>query len=758
MASGDGAELAELLRGWRERALLTQEQLAERAQLSVRTIRRLESGHPQRPYAESIRLLANALGLTDDDRTMLTAACREQDAGPPRPASRPMAGVPRQLPMAVPHFVGRAAELARLTALAGEIDGPSGAVVISAIDGTAGVGKTALALYWAHQAADRFPDGQLYVNLRGFDPTGAPMRAADAIHGLLHALGVDPQRIPTDLDARAGLYRSLLCGRRALVLLDNARDADQVRPLLPGGGPSLVLVTSRNRLSGLAAAEGARTITLDLLTAEEARLLLARRLGPERLAGQRRAVDDLVARCAHLPLALAIVAARAEARPGVPLAELAAELASGPSLDALDTGDRRTRLGTVLSWSYGSLSDGAARLFRLLGVHPGPDATLPAMASLVGQPVSRVRPLLDELARGNLVTEHAAGRFTFHDLLRAYAVELASAHDSDAGRLAALHRVLDHYLHNAHAAAMVLDPHRHPIAMSAPPEGIVVQHYVRHEDALAWFAAEHAVLLAAVRVSECARLDAHTWQLAWTLMTFLEWRGRWDDWIAITHAALDAARRVADRTAEARIHRSLGRAHACLRQYDDAHTQFRCALDLYRSLGDRTGLGHTHLSSSSALSWEGRHGDSVRAARTALRHYRVVGDVFGQAAALNNIGWGLAQQGDHRRALVYCGRALSLKEEVDDARSEANTWDSLGYAHRHLGHRELAITCYQRAVDLLRASGDRYQEADTLNNLGDLYHALGDPLAAQDAWRLALDILDQLGLPGADRIRAKLAR
>ena len=759
MTSRGGMALGELLRGWSERALLTQEQLAQRARLGVRTIRRLETGGSHRPYAGSLRLVADALCLNDEELTLLRAAWTPTaSGGPERPAgpTGPAPSVPRQLPPAVRDFVGRAAELARLTALADEVAGSDGMVQISAIDGTAGVGKTALALHWAHRAAGRFPDGQLYVNLRGFDPT-APTSPSEALHGFLHALGVDPDRIPAGLDARAGLYRSLLAGRRVLVVLDNARDADQARPLLPGSGASLVLVTSRNQLPGLAAAEGARLITLDLLTTDEAVQLLALRLGPERLDGQQGAVYELVARCARLPLALAIVAAQAEARPHIPLAALAVELGGGRSLEALDTGDRMTRMRTVLSWSYLGLGDGAARLFRLLGVHPGPDATVPAMASLMGLPASHILPMLEELTGGHLVSEHAPGRFTQHDLLRAYSIELARAHETGAGRHAALLRVLGHYLHTGHEATMRLDPHRHPIAMIELSPGVVPEQLADHEQALAWFTAEHAVVVAAVRLAESSRLDAHTWQLSWTLMTFLEWRGHWDDWVALGRAALDSARRLGDRSTEAGIHRILGRGHARLRRHDEALAHFQCALDLYQALEDRTGLAHTHVNISSAQEWRGRHRDAIDHARRAAEYYAATGDRHGEAATFNNIGWCHAQMRNYRRALVYCQRAVALHHEVGDPRGEANAWDSLGYAQHHLGRHDLAMVCYQNAIDLFHASGDRYQEADTLDHLGDARRAAGDVNCARDAWCRALDTLDQHGLPGADQVRAKLA-
>jgi Domain of unknown function (DUF4062) len=381
------------------------------------------------------------------------------DADPPPP---PEMAVPRQLPTAVAGFAGRAAELEALTGLLEEPTLPGGTVVISAIDGTAGIGKTALAVQWAHQVADQFPDGQLYVNLRGFDPAGPPVTPAEAVRGFLDAFEVPAAPIPASLESQAARYRSLLAGRRVLVLLDNAHDADQVRPLLPGSPGCSVVVTSRNRLSSLIA-DGAHPLTVGLFTEADARQMLTRRLGEDRVAAQPQAVQQIIARCARLRLALSIVAARAAAHPDFPLTALAEELRDAEGrLQALD------RVTAVFSWSYRQLSDPAARLFRLLGLHPGPDITAPAAASLAAVPLAAVRPMLAELADANLITEHTPGRFTFHDLLRAYATTQTRTHDPGSDRNAALERILDHYLHTAQAAWSLSYPHQQQAITLAP--------------------------------------------------------------------------------------------------------------------------------------------------------------------------------------------------------------------------------------------------------------------------------------------------
>jgi Helix-turn-helix domain/NB-ARC domain len=454
------------LRRQREAAGLTQDDLAELTGLSVRAISDLERGRTRRPHPRSIRTLAGALGLSGAVTDTLIARYRAGGAAavppPPEPAApeRHPVGVtpavaPRQLPAVVAHFTGRAEELRgldRLAALPG--NGTGGAVRISAIDGMAGVGKTALALHWAHGHADQFPDGQLYLNLRGFDPSGTPVPAATAVRRLLEALSAPDLHVPADPDAQLDLYRSLLADRRVLLLLDNASDAEQVRPLLPGAAGCLVLITTRTQLTDLIALDGAIPLTVDVLTAEEARELLARRLGParmeaeraeaERAEAERAAAGELIELCARLPLALNIAASLAVTRPRVPLALLAGELRdTRQRLDLLSTGNGAANLRAVFSWSYRALSAPAARMFRLLGVQPGPDISTAAAASLAALDRDQARRTLGELTAAHLLTEHVPGRFSLHDLLRDYAAERAEAaarpaqcpHDSrEAGR------------------------------------------------------------------------------------------------------------------------------------------------------------------------------------------------------------------------------------------------------------------------------------------------------------------------------------
>jgi DNA-binding XRE family transcriptional regulator len=524
-----------LLRAWRADAGLTQDQLAECSGLSIRTIRDLERGRVRRPHRESIGLLAAALDLPPAALDELARAGRRPlarlesftaGAGMPmRPG--PAAGgagrpVPRQLPPAIQHFTGRTEALKVLMELVGEVPAPAGTVVISAIDGSAGVGKTALAVHWAHQVAERFPGGQLHVDLRGFDPGCSPLPPSAAIRGFLDALGVPPAQIPASPEALTARYRSLLAGRRMLVLLDNARDASQVRPLLPAAPGCLVIVTSRTRLLSLVAAEGAHPLTLDLLTVAEARELLERRMGAKRFSRERGTADELIELCARLPLALNIVAARAAGEPCRSLAALAGQLRDARHrLDMLDTGDRVADVRAAFSWSCQHLAPLTARMFRLLGgVHPGPDISAPATASLAGVPLGQARRALAELAAARLVAEQPAGRFSLHDLLRAYAAEQAQAHESETERRAALHRMLDHYLHTTCRAALLLAPARDPLTLAVPQPGAVPEDLADYAQALSWLEAEHPVLLRAVATAAAAGLDTYAWQFPWGLSDF----------------------------------------------------------------------------------------------------------------------------------------------------------------------------------------------------------------------------------------------
>ncbi|MFC0526634.1 AfsR/SARP family transcriptional regulator [Phytohabitans kaempferiae] len=672
------------------------------------------------------------------------------------------ATVPSQLPLAVRTFVGRDAELARLDAILTDTERKQpahpAAVVISALSVTAGIGKTALALHWAHRVTAQFPDGQLYVNLRGFDAGGSVLDPAAALRSFLDALGVPAQRIPATLDDQASLYRSLLAGKRVLVVLDNARDVAQIRPLLPGSGGSVVVVTSRRQLTALVATEGAHPLTLDLLAPAQARDLLAARIGKDRVEAEPAAVDEIIERCARLPLALALAAARAATRPHLPLSGLAAELRDAGALAPLDHGDATTDLRAVFSWSYSALSPEAAYLFRLLGLVRGPDATAEAAASLAGMPLARVRPLLTELTNVNLLAEHAPGRYTFHDLLRAYAAERADQLDDNQTRRAAVHRMLDHYLHTAHTAAQLLDPHLVPIYPAPVQPRVTVQQHENHDAALSWFAAEHTPLLAAIEHAAEIGFEQHPWQLASTVSTFLLRQGLWQQHEQAHNTALAAARRLGHRTGQAHALFGLGIGNARSGRFEEAHPQLRQALDLFEQLDDRLGAAVVLETLAWIAERRNRHADALRDVSRALSLVENTSHRGHQARFLNDLGWFHSLLGDHNQAVAHCEKALMICQELGDVNCQAATWDSLGYAHRQLRDYPLAISCYQQAVDLYRELADAYNQAITLADFGDTHQDAGDADAAQLAWREALRILTQIDHPDADDVRARLDR
>jgi tetratricopeptide (TPR) repeat protein len=404
------------------------------------------------------------------------------------------------------------------------------------------------------------------------------------------------------------------------------------------------------------------------------------------------------------------------------------------------------------------LTPDAVRLFRLLGLHPGPDISVAAAASLAGLPPPRQRRPSSELVRAHLVDERSAGRYALHDLLRAYATEQALHTDPDGDRRAAVHRVLDHYLHTAYSAQQLLDQKRDPIVLDPAQPGVTEEHLADRQQALAWFGAEHLVLLAAVNRAASDGFDVHTWQLSWALTPYLDRRGHWADLAAIYRTTLEAVRRLADPARQAHTHRSLARAYVRLGRYDDANPQYRNAVQLYREVGDIVGQAHTHMNLSEVFEHQGRPQDALDQAQKALDLYAAAGKRDRRAVALNSVGWYHTLLGDHDKALAYCQQALATLQEIGDHHAEASTWDSLGHAYHHLGQHDDAVACYHKALALFQSLADRYSEPAVLNHLGDTHHAAGDLDATRTAWQQALTILDDLGHPDADRVRGKLAQ
>ncbi|WP_407562466.1 AfsR/SARP family transcriptional regulator [Streptomyces sp. 184] len=698
------------------------------------------------------------------------------------PDDRRRVPVPRQLPAANAAFAAREAETAALDALLDRLPGPrptvppavppggagtpappphapapaSNAPVIALVSGTAGVGKTTLAVHWAHRVAECFPDGQLYVDLRGHDPTGAAVQPSTAVRELLGTLGVPPHRVPDGPAAQAGLYRGLLAGRRVLVLLDNARDAAQVAPLLPAAPGCLVLVTARDHLAGLVVSYGAGPLTLDVLPPGDARDLLAARLGRDRLAAEHAAVDEIVHRCAGLPLALAIVAARAALHPALPLGALAGELR-----DALGALERTADVRAVFSWSYETLTEPAARMFRLVaGLHPGPGCDVAAAAALAGIPAARARAPLAELTRAGLLTERTPGRHTCHDLLRAYARELAEAHDPAADRDRARHRLVDHYVRAAEAAARHLpgDPEttsEDTPAPATPAPALAADPAASAPGgAVAWLTAERPALLAALGLADRLGLDRHVCRLARALFVFLHRHGRWHDRADALRAAVAAAERLGDAAEEGRARRDLGWALADLGRFDDAHRHLDAALEC--AGGDLAGQAWTHYRRAVVYVVQDRGPDALDAARRAHTLFERLGDQAGQAVALTDLGWHHGRTGDHDRALDLLQGALVLHRKTGNRPYEAHTWSCLADVRLRRAEPAEAVACYVRALDVFREVGDVYGEASTLAHLGVGHRLSGDPEAADGHWRRAHALLAGLDPSTVEQIHDQL--
>ena len=665
--------------------------------------------------------------------------------------------VPRQLPAATPHFAGRAAELAALEEMLDQADRAPGTGLIVSVVGGAGVGKTALAVTCAHRVADRFPDGQLYINLRGYGPSHRPVAPDEAIRSFLDALHVLPKHISGGLDARAGLYRTLLADKRMLIVLDNARSADQVRPLLPGSPGCAVVVTSRGELTGLVA-EGARPLRLDILTQDDARALLAARLGVARLASEVESADELIGFCARLPLALSVAAARAARHPDSPLATIVSEFRDERRrLDALDTGEAATAVRAAFSCSYRLLNRSAARLFILLGIHPGQDITLPAAASLAGVAPGEATRALSELTRVGLLTEHSVGRFACHDLLRTYAAERRRS-CPDIGARTAMQRILDYYLHTCYAAGHLFDASREPVALAAPLSGARPESFSSFAAAQAWCLAEYPALVTAVADAAQGGFTRHAWQLAWAADTFLHRQARWNDSIAIQEIALAAAEQQRDLAGEAHARSGLGRALAMLGVLDRARSHLCRAITLFQQLADPGGEATARIRVGLVSTRQGQHAEARAHARDAWELYQITGNRTGQAAALNNHGWYAICLGQHRQALSCCQEALDIFRELGDLRGQAVAHNSIATAYLHLRRIDQCIEHCRSSTELLETVSDPWNLASTLEILGDAHYATHNSRVARQVWNQALEVLDQADSPTTRQIREKLRR
>ena len=680
----------------------------------------------------------------------------EAQATPPSHTSPVI--LPAQLPPDLSMFTGRRTELARLNALLDPRQ--SGASMpICVVDGIAGIGKTSFAVHWAHQLAERYPDGQLYVDLRGFDPSGAVLSPSKALRGFLDALGVSPQRVPDSTEAQAGLYRSLLNGRRVLIMLDNARDVTQVRPLLPASPGCLAIITSRNQLSGLITTHAARTITLDPFSTDEAREVLTRRLGERRLADELGALDEIIAGCAGLPLATAIVAARATIHPNMPLAEIADELRDERTrLDAFSADDDvAADVRAVFSWSYRQLSQSAGRLFRLLSVHAGPDISRNAAASLLGVTRREVRQLLAELTSARLLVEHYPGRYRAHDLIRVYAAELSESLDGEEERREALGRLFDHYLITAHHAQLHLWPLYLPAEPPTPRPGVTPEDCPDRASALDWFTEERQVLNSAVKRAASSELARYAWELAMRQQQFFQLSARYHDWAGTMRVALQAAREQGDLPAQARMHRSLAGAYHFLRREEPAIEHLTSTCALFNQLGYRLEHGYVCANFGAIRRELGQVDAAMQHYKDALELFREMDNAKGQATSLEGIGWCETQHGNTCVAVGLIEEGMQLYRQIGDANGVGYCYSTLGKLRQSLDQHEAAIDCFTSAIEQLTSAGDRADTAECLLWRGDSHVVLGAAETATADWQRALRIMADLQLPLANTVRDRLA-
>ncbi|MEV6239640.1 BTAD domain-containing putative transcriptional regulator [Lentzea sp. NPDC051838] len=697
-----------------------------------------------RVFADVRRRISEELGLDPGrDLRSLHERVLADDPGlaVPKPVRR------NGLPGDVADFTGRGAELDQLLSM---VPGDSGgAVVISAIDGMAGVGKTALAVHLAHSLADRYPDAQLFLDLHAHTAGRDPVDPGSALDTLLRGLGVPGASIPADLDARAGMWRTELADRKAVVVLDNAVSAAQVRPLLPGTSSSLTLVTSRRRLLDL---DAARVLSLDVLPERDAIGLLEQVIGAERVQAEPEAVHELVRLCGYLPLALRIAAARLRTRPTWTVERLNARLREGRGLLGELGGDRG--VAPAFTQSYRDLSAGQQRMFRWLGLAPGPDTSARAAASLLGTDVDTAGDLLEDLVDAHLLEQPMPDRYRFHDLLRAYATELVA--DDPAELHAAQRRMLDHYLHSGYAAMEQCNPTAIPITLAPLTDGVTPEKFESYDEAHAWLTREYRVLLAAGLRSGEDGFDTHTWQLARTLIPHQDRHGHWQDMAAMSRAALSAAVRLGDRVGQAHSRRGLAVASARSGDYDGARAEFEQALDLFRGLGDQAEEAWSHLNLSAIAGRQSRTEEALEHSRAAVALFEGLGGPPGLGNALNAVAWYLVKLGRFREAVGGGLEALRIARVNLDRRAEASVLDTIAGAHLKLGEHTQAVEHYESALALYRDLGERYYEADTLIHLGDAQHEAGDD--ARASWQGALDILDELGSTDADPVRARLDR
>ncbi|PSL56132.1 NB-ARC domain-containing protein [Saccharothrix carnea] len=662
-------------------------------------------------------------------------------------APRSQRPVPRQLPPDTSRFTGREDALSRLDARAG---------TATLITGTAGVGKTALAVRWAHRHRDRFPDGQLYVDMRGYSPRG-PLTADQALEGFLHALDVDPERVPVDPEDKAALYRSVTDGRRFLVLVDNVSAADQARPLLAASDTVTVLVTSRNRLPGLVSRDGVGRLGLDVLSPAESISLLRATAGGDRVDADPAAAARLADQCARLPLALRVAAERCADAPFTTLADLTADLAAEQDrLDLLSSGDDpNAAVRAVLSWSYRALPADAAAAFRAFGLHVTSEASLDALAVLLDLPAASTRRVVDTLVAAHLVEPTARDRYRVHDLLRAYAVERANADQPPEEGAAAVRRVLAWYLHTAFAADRTLLPlyRRTPL----PAEDVTPLDFADRAAAMRWCEAERANLVGAVRLAADAGHHDLAGRFPSALWSFFDLRKLWADWTAVFEIGLTSTRITGDRHAEADVLNWLGVAFHDTGRYDRAIDHHQEALAVSREIGDQLTEAGALANLSSVYRRLARFDEALDCLHRSLTIRRATRDLRGEAITLNRLGAVYRDLGRLDESLDHLRRSLDLRKRTGDRHGEGFAHHSLAATYEGLRQSDLAVAHYRRCIEAHREVGNLSGEAKGLDCLGKVLDRTGDTTGAKAVWEQALAIYETIGSAEAYQVRARLA-
>jgi tetratricopeptide (TPR) repeat protein len=662
--------------------------------------------------------------------------------------------VPRQLPPDIVYFTDREAYLAQLHAW---LDTPyEYAAPPEVIAGIGGVGKTSLAAHWAHRVRDRFPDGDLYVDLRGYHLERA-VTAEEALDQLLRGLGISAERIPVGVDAKAALYRSLLHNRTMLVILDNAATVDQIRPLLPGSPGCRVLVTSRSQLTGLTAREGAHRIPLDVMPPERAIELLTHIVGPERVQDDPDASAELVRYCGYLPLALRIAAEHLVTSPYFSVADIVAQLAQAHErLDTLATDDDFTTVRSVFSWSYRALPPDVARAFRLLGLPTGPDISARAAAVLIGVTDAKARQLLTKLVDAHLLQRNESGRYRFHDLLRVYAAECAEADEPEAERRAAVHRLLIWYARAVDATSEAIAPHLNRVPANLPESGDAPPEFPDRLTALRWCDEEYPNIVAAA--GQAAEMGEHSlvWQLPVVLFAYLLVRRPFTDWIAMHDAGIAAAESTGNPAAKVWLQTSIALPQREAQEYDLALENLRSAMVGWRRMRQPWGEAWALRDIGRIYHLLDRVPEAVDAIESALAIHIAEGDTWGEAVARTMLALAHHSLGHADEALADLHRAIEIFRSHGDQRNVAGNMCNLGMVHSSVGQTEQAREYLEQALAINRAGDLWHGEAVAHEQLGVILRQSGQTESGDEHLRAAVLLYDSLGDPRADEVRALL--